>query len=59
MKAATASVIVRWLIASFAMLLVSAASAQNKIVVTNYGVSANGMPFAIALEKGFFKQQRL
>ncbi|MBU6190620.1 MAG: ABC transporter substrate-binding protein, partial [Betaproteobacteria bacterium] len=25
----------------------------------NYGVSANGMPFAIALEKGFFKQQGL
>ena len=59
MKAATRSVIVRWLIASCAMLLVSAASAQNKIVVTNYGVSANGMPFAIALEKGFFKQQGL
>ena len=30
------------------------ASAQFKIVVTNYGVSANGMPFAIAVEKKMF-----
>jgi NitT/TauT family transport system substrate-binding protein len=27
------------------------------IVVSNYGVSANGMPFAVALDKGFFKQE--
>src|SRR5579875_3205049 len=27
------------------------------IVVSNYGVSANGMPFAVALAKGFFKQE--
>ena len=27
------------------------------IVVSNYGVSANGMPYAVALEKGFFKQE--
>jgi len=31
----------------------SAASAEN-IVVSNYGVSASGMPFAIAMEKGYF-----
>ena len=29
----------------------------EQIVVSNYGVSANGMPFAVALEKGFFKDE--
>jgi NitT/TauT family transport system substrate-binding protein len=27
------------------------------IVVSNYGVSANGMPYAVALEKGYFKAE--
>lgn len=30
------------------------ANAQFKVVVTNYGVSANGMPFAIAVERNLF-----
>jgi NitT/TauT family transport system substrate-binding protein len=29
----------------------------EQIVVSNYGVSANGMPFAVAMEKGFFKKE--
>jgi NitT/TauT family transport system substrate-binding protein len=29
----------------------------DEIVVSNYGVSANGMPYAVALEKGFFKEE--
>jgi NitT/TauT family transport system substrate-binding protein len=29
----------------------------EEIVVSNYGVSANGMPYAVALEKGFFKEE--
>jgi NitT/TauT family transport system substrate-binding protein len=29
----------------------------EQIVVSNYGVSANGMPFAVALDKGFFKEE--
>jgi len=33
------------------------ASAAEEIVVSNYGVNANGMPFAVAQAKGFFKQQ--
>ena len=36
--------------------LASAALAEE-IVVSNYGVSANGMPFAVAMEKGFFKDE--
>ncbi len=46
--------------AAAAVLLVLAgtnAYAQYDIVVTNFGVSANGMPFAVALEKGLFKQE--
>ena len=31
-------------------------AAAEQIVVSNYGVSANGMPFAVAMEKGFFKE---
>src|SRR5258708_33683122 len=26
-------------------------------VVSNYGIAANGMPYAIAMEKGFFKEE--
>ena len=29
---------------------------SEQIVVSNYGTSPNGMPFAVALEKGFFKE---
>jgi NitT/TauT family transport system substrate-binding protein len=29
----------------------------QEIVVSNYGVSANGMPFAVAMEKGYFKDE--
>ena len=37
-------------------LLPFAASAEE-IVVSNYGVTTNGMPYAVAMAKGFFKQQ--
>jgi NitT/TauT family transport system substrate-binding protein len=35
---------------------VSAPAAAEQIVVSNYGVTTNGMPFAVAMEKGFFKE---
>ncbi len=35
---------------------VSVARAEE-IEVGNYGVSANGMPYAVAMEKGFFKEE--
>jgi NitT/TauT family transport system substrate-binding protein len=38
-------------------LALSAAAGAEEIVVSNYGVSANGMPFAVAMAKGFFKQE--
>jgi NitT/TauT family transport system substrate-binding protein len=34
----------------------TAAQAAQQIVVSNYGVAANGMPYAVAMAKGFFKQ---
>src|SRR5215469_3955177 len=41
----------------FAGFLVTGPAYAQQIVVSNYGVSANGMPFAVALEKGFFQQE--
>src|SRR5580693_6552598 len=38
-------------------LLPLRAMAAEQIVVSNYGVAANGMPYAIAMEKGFFKDE--
>jgi NitT/TauT family transport system substrate-binding protein len=32
------------------------AASAEQIVVSNYGIAANGMPYAVALAKGFFKQ---
>lgn len=38
------------------LLLVGSVRAEE-IVVSNYGVSANGMPFAVAMAKGYFKEE--
>jgi NitT/TauT family transport system substrate-binding protein len=45
------------LAAAFAGLTLAGAARAEQIVVSNYGIAANGMPYAIAIEKGFFKQQ--
>jgi ABC-type nitrate/sulfonate/bicarbonate transport system substrate-binding protein len=42
-------------IASF-LTVASPPARAEQIVVSNYGVSPNGMPYAIAMEKGFFKE---
>lgn len=42
-----------WLAIAFACALSTSAQAEQ-IAVGNFGVSANGMPFAVALDKGFF-----
>lgn len=42
------------LLATFA-----ATSHPEEIAVGNYGVSANGMPFGVALMKGYFKDEGL
>ena len=44
------------LIAALAFLA-PPAIAQQQIVVTNYAISANGMPYAVAMKKGFFQQE--
>src|SRR5258708_13433900 len=41
--------------AAFFLAFASASQAEQ-IVVSNYGIAANGMPYAIAMEKGFFKE---
>ncbi len=50
----------RWWIGALALLLgsgaASASLAGQQIVVSNYGIAANGMPYAVAMAKGFFKQ---
>src|SRR4051812_14011920 len=33
----------------------SISASAEQIVVSNYGTSPNGMPYAVALEKGFFR----
>jgi NitT/TauT family transport system substrate-binding protein len=42
---------------AFAALLPLRVMSAEQIVVSNYGVAANGMPYAIAMEKGFFKEE--
>jgi NitT/TauT family transport system substrate-binding protein len=37
-------------------LLLAGATQAEQIVVSNYGVSPNGMPFAVAMAKGYFKE---
>lgn len=46
-------------ILAIAAIVVGIASAANaeQIAVGNFGVAANGMPFAVALEKGYFKAE--
>lgn len=38
-------------------ILAAAPARSEEIVVSNYGVSANGMPYAVALAKDFFKAE--
>src|SRR5471032_943678 len=37
--------------------LVASSARAEQIAVGNFGVAANGMPFAVALEKGYFKAE--
>jgi len=43
--------------AAFAVFMSFGTARAEQIVVSNYGIAANGMPYAIAMEKGFFKQE--
>src|ERR1700682_1225409 len=47
-----------WLAAAF-FAAVAASSYAEEIAVGNYGVSANGMPFGVALVKGYYKEEGL
>ena len=46
------------LLAAAALLLgLCGASTAQQIAVGNFGVSAIGMPFAVAMDKGFFREE--
>jgi len=45
------------LAAAFSAPTFEGAVRAEQIVVSNYGIAANGMPYAVAMEKGFFKQE--
>ena len=38
------------------VVLLSSSAAAEQVVVSNYAVTTNGMPFAVAMEKGYFKE---
>ena len=43
--------------AALAALVFAGNARAEQIVVSNYGIAANGMPYAVAMEKGFFKEE--
>src|SRR6266581_6318197 len=43
-------------VAAFGLGLIASADAED-IAVGNYGIAANGMPFAVALEKKLYQQE--
>jgi len=52
------SSLIRVLLAGL-FLVVTAGAGAEELVVSNYAVSANGMPFGVALAKGYFKDEGL
>src|SRR3984893_5534329 len=44
-------------LAALTALFFANPAGDEEIVVSNYGVAANGMPFAVALAKGYFKEE--
>ena len=47
------------LLVTIVVALFAGGAAAEEIAVGNYGVSANGMPFGVALVKGYFKDEGL
>ena len=47
----------RGFLTAFALVVLPLAAEADEIVVSNYGVTTNGMLYAVAMAKGFFKQQ--
>jgi NitT/TauT family transport system substrate-binding protein len=45
------------LCAAFAAVAFGNPARAAQLVVSNYGIAANGMPYAVAMEKGFFKEE--
>jgi len=49
----------RHLCAGLALALLVCGAHAEELVVSNYAVSANGMPFGVAMAKGYFKEEGL
>jgi NitT/TauT family transport system substrate-binding protein len=47
----------RLMFPAFFMMLATLAASAESIAIGNYGSSANGMPFGIALAKGYFQEE--
>src|SRR5438876_12277049 len=47
------------LVAGSLMGIAATMTSAEEIAIGNYGVSANGMPFGVALAKGYFKDEGL
>ncbi len=50
-------IIARAVIPAIVLSLAASAASAEQLAIGNYGSSANGMPFGVALAKGFFKEE--
>lgn len=44
-------------VAAISIIMAMSGGNAEEIVISNYGVSANGMPYAVAMAKNFFKEE--
>jgi len=47
----------RLIVPAIAVAIAASAASAEQLAIGNYGSSANGMPFGVALYKGFFKEE--
>ena len=50
---------IKFLLVAATLAGLGATAAAEELAIGNYGVSANGMPFGVALVKGYFKEEGL
>ncbi len=56
-RVAVHSIFVRSAACLATLVALGAAAVAEEIEVGNYGIAANGMPYAVAMEKGYFKEE--
>src|SRR5262245_18237624 len=55
--AVVGQIFARVVVPSIALLIAASAASAEAIAIGNYGSSANGMPFGVALAKGYFQEE--